>query len=417
MNPFLFTNIGSLVRAHPSGGQGDLGVIADAAMAVERGRIAWVGTSRAVPHEYETWDRVDLQQKMVVPGLIDCHTHLAFGGWRADEFEQRLLGVSYQEIARAGGGILSTVRATRGASADELLARAERVLCEMSTLGVTTVECKSGYGLDLESEIKTLKVYASLAQRSPLTLVPTFLGAHTVPLEYRERREEYLSLVVDRMLPEVVERNLARFCDVFVEGVAFTREEGRRVLTAAQKLGLRAKIHADQMSDGGGALLASELGAVSADHLEYISPEGRDAMARAGVVAVALPFATLYTRGIPLRARELVAAGVRVAVATDFNPGTAPSFHLPFAINLACTLYGLTPSEAVKGATYYAACALGMQDEIGSLEPGKSADFAIIDAPDVNHWVYYLRANSCIATFKNGKKIYSTEPFDGVSDS
>jgi imidazolonepropionase len=294
------------------------------------------------------------------------------------------------------------VRQTRAATEDELLARAARILGEMLALGVTTVECKSGYGLEEETELKLLRVYCRLARQQPVRLVSTFLGAHVVPPEYRENRSAYIELLVERWIPLVAREKLASCCDVFVEESAFTPDEARRILRAAREAGLAAKLHADQLTSGGGAELAAELGAISADHLEHISDVGVAAMARANVVAVSLPIATLYLNKPPMPARRLIAAGVRVAVATDFNPGTAPSYHLPLALTLALTLLGMTPAEALKGATIYAACAVGLEHQVGSLEVGKAADFVVFDAPDVTHWLYHFRPNACLMAVVGG---------------
>jgi imidazolonepropionase len=297
---------------------------------------------------------------------------------------------------------MATVRQTRAAAEQELLERARRFLEEMLALGITTAECKSGYGLDEATELKLLRVYRRLAAEQPVRLVPTFLGAHVVPPEFRDDRGGYVDLLVDRVMPRVAQERLAVCCDVFVEESAFSVDEARRILREAQRLGLRAKLHADQLTSAGGAELAAELGALSADHLEHVSERGIAALAEAGVVAVSLPLASLYLRQPPLPARRLMAAGVPVAVATDFNPGSAPSYHLPLALTLACTLQGMAPAEALKGATIYAARALGLEQEIGSLEAGKAADFALIDAPDVPHWLYHLRPNACQLTVVRG---------------
>ena len=400
----LLTNIGRLAPCAAPGGQGAIHEIAHAALAWEGTTIRWVGAEAEIPHAWAGMERVDAGGALVIPGLIDCHTHLAFGGWRADEFEQRIRGASYQDIARRGGGIAATRKHTRAASEDELFDRAAGFLQAMARLGVTTVEAKSGYGLTLEDELKTLRVYRRLADAQPLGLVPTFLGAHVVPPEFREDRAGYLRLLCEKMIPRVAEEKLARFCDVFVEETAFSVEEARKIFAVAVRHGLRAKLHADQLSDGGGARLAAEVGAVSADHLEYASDDGIAAMAEAGVVAVSLPLATLYLGQRAFDARRFVAAGVPVAVATDFNPGSAPSYHLPLALTLACTMQHMTPAEALKGATCYAARALGLEEKIGSLEAGKQADFVLLDAPDVNHWLYHFRPNAAVATFVQGQR-------------
>jgi len=391
-------NIGQLATCRAEGGQGDIHVLPDAAMVWDDGVILWAGAERELPAEYRRAERLDAGRRLVIPGLVDCHTHLAFGGWRADEFAQHMRGRSYLEIARAGGGIASTVRETRAASEDDLLKRTACFLEQMLALGITTVECKSGYGLDRETELKLLRVYRRLAGTQPVRIVPTFLGAHVVPPEYRENRAGYVDFLISQMIPAVAREKLAVSCDVFVEESAFSIDEARRILQAGQAAGLGAKLHADQLTSGGGAELAAELGALSADHLELISDRGITALADTAVVAVSLPLASLYLGQPPMPARRLIGAGVALAVATDFNPGSAPSFHLPLALTLACTLQRMTPAEALKGATAYAARAVGLEAEVGSLEPGKAADFAVIDAPDVNHWLYHFRPNGCVMT-------------------
>ncbi len=399
----VLRNIGDLASCRAEGGQAEIHAISNAALAWRDGVVCWLGPEDTLPFQYTADESFDADGRLVVPGLVDCHTHLAFAGWRAGEFEQRILGRSYLEIAEAGGGILSTVRATRTASQEDLYKRSRLFLDEMLALGVTTVECKSGYGLSLEEELKQLAVYRKLAEAGPVRIVPTLLAAHVVPPEYREDRGGYVDLVVGEIIPQTAWAGLARCCDVFLEESAFSYDESRRVLEAGNAAGLLGKLHADQLTDGGGARLAAEVGAVSADHLECISDEGIQAVAEAGVVAVSLPIATLYLNQDPMPARRLIDAGAAVAVATDFNPGSAPSYHLPFAMTLACNLQRMTPAEVLKGATLYAARAVGLEDRIGSLEPGKAADFAVIDAPDVDHWLYHLQPNACVATFIGGE--------------
>jgi imidazolonepropionase len=269
-------------------------------------------------------------------------------------------------------------------------------------LGVTTIECKSGYGLDEDTEFRLLRVYRDLADDGGMDIVPTFLGAHVVPPEYRERREDYIALLTGTMIPAIARDGLADFCDVFVEQSAFSIDETRRILRTARGAGLGLKLHADQLTPGGGAELAAELGAASADHLECISAEGIGKLAEAGVVAVTLPLASLYLHHTPAPARAMIEGGVAVAVATDFNPGSAPSFHLPLAMMLACTTQRMSPAEVLKGATLFAARAIGREPVTGSLEPGKRADFALIDAPDVNQWLYHFRPNACVLTVSRG---------------
>jgi imidazolonepropionase len=398
----LLTNISTLYQCLPSGGQAEIHPIPDAAVAWRDGRIEWVGVADTVPAPMREQETLDAGGRIVVPGLVDCHTHLAFGGWRAEEFVRKVQGDSYLEIARTGGGIASTVTATRAASSDLLIERCRHALAEMLSLGVTAVEAKSGYGLTAEHEIRLLEVYHAVAGAVPQLLAPTLLAAHTIPAEYRDRRQRYVELIVDEIIPTVAARRLARFCDVFVEETAFTVAEAREILTAGRRSGLRPKLHADQITDSGGAALAAEVGAASADHLEQISDSGISALARAGVVAVSLPLATLYLNQRPLPARRLIDAGVPVAVATDFNPGSAPSYHLPFAMMLAVTLQRMTPAEVLKGATVYAAKAAGLEADVGSLRPGARADLAVIDAPTIDHWLYHLRANACDRVIANG---------------
>jgi len=396
----VMRNIGVLATCTAEGAQGDIHPIANAALAWENGRITWVGPDAELPAEYAE-DSLYIGQSgtLIIPGLIDCHTHLAFGGWRTDEFVLRIEGRTYQEIAAAGGGIASTVAQTHAISSEGLEEKCTRFLNEMLALGVTTVECKSGYGLTVKDELRLLRVYRDLARAGPQRIVPTLLGAHTVPPEMRDRRDAYVDLVVNDMIPITARGELATCCDVFVERGAFSVDEARRILRAARDAGLALKLHADQLSDGGGAALAAEVGAISADHLEHASDAGIAAMAQAGVVAVSLPLATMYLGQSPMPARRFIAAGVPVAVATDFTPGSAPSYHLPLALTLACTMQRMTPAEALKGATTYAARAVGMAAEIGSLEVGKRADFAAINAPSVEHWLYHFRDNACYATF------------------
>jgi len=410
----VLAGISQLATCRGHGRQGDIHTIPDAALVWDEATIKWVGPEAELPSEFRDSERLDAGGRLVIPGLVDCHTHLAFAGWRADEFEQRILGRSYLEIARSGGGIASTVRHTRAASEQQLTERAAGFLEEMLALGITTVECKSGYGLDLDAELKLLRVYRRLAAEQPVRIVSTFLGAHIVPAEFRDDPEAYVTLLIERMIPAVGQEKLAACCDVFVEESAFSPAQARRILTAGRRAGLAAKLHADQLSGCGGAELAAELGALSADHLEHISDGGIAAMAAAGVVAVSLPLASLYLQQPPMPARRLIQAGVPVAVASDFNPGSAPSYHLPLAMTLACTLQGMTPAEALKGATVYAARAVGMEDLTGSLEAGKAADFAIIAAPDVNHWLYHFRPNACVRTVIAGRTKWSSPVYDAT---
>ncbi|RFF27547.1 MULTISPECIES: imidazolonepropionase [unclassified Wenzhouxiangella] len=399
----LLRNISTLYRVPADGAHDDVDAVVDAAVAWDGDTIRYAGPADELPSEFAQAESFDAGGRCVVPGLIDCHTHLCFGGWRGDEFAARLEGASYQDIQAAGGGINATVGATRETDIDSLRSKAAEALADMAGLGVTTVEAKSGYGLDRDNELKQLEVYRHLQTEQPLELVPTFLGAHLVPVEFRDRRADYVELLCEEMIPEVAERELARFCDVFIEDNAFTLREGRRILETAKAHGLGLKIHADQLSCGGGAGLAAELGAVSAEHLEYASDEDIHAMAEAGTVAVSLPIASLYLREPFLPARKWIDAGARVAVATDFNPGSAPSYHLHLAMTLAAVHQRMSPAEVLRGVTTNAARAIGLEASHGSLEPGYRADLAIIDAPDINHWLYHFRPNACRATLKAGR--------------
>lgn len=404
----LLNNIGYLATCKAEGEQGEIHPVKNAAIVWENDTIQWVGAESDLPKEYDEEETVDADGKMVIPGLIDCHTHLAFGGWRPDEFTMRVQGKSYLEIAESGGGILSTVQDTREATEDELFNKAWGFLQEMTQLGITAVECKSGYGLSLKDELKTLRVYDKLAEEQPLHIVSTFLGAHTIPPEYKENREGYIDLIIDEIIPIVAAKELAAFCDIFAEELAFSIDESRRILVAAKEEGLTPKLHADQLTSCGGAELAAEVKAASADHLEKISDNGIKAMSEAGVVGVTLPLASLYTQEEPLDCRRLVENGVDVAVATDFNPGSAPSYDLPLAMMLSCNQGRLSPSAALKGATIYAAKAIGRAHELGSIEVGKSADFVIVDAPDPDFWMYHYRGARCVDSFVKGEKVYSS---------
>ncbi len=404
----LLRNIGQLATCSPEAVQQDAGLINDAALVFKDGEITWAGPEQQLPAHFAGQESVDCQQRLVIPGLVDCHTHLCFGGWRGDEFEMRLQGRSYQEIAAAGGGIRSTVAATRADSVESLIEKTLGALEGILDLGVTTMECKSGYGLEKQTELKQLLIYAQLDQLQAVDLVPTFLGAHMVPDEYRDRREDYVQLLCDELIPAVAGEQLAHFCDIFIEEGAFTIAEAEKILRSASKAGLRLKVHADQLSNGGGARLAARLGAVSAEHLEYIDEEGIQSLADAGTVAVSLPLASLYLKERYLPARAMLEAGVRVAVATDFNPGSAPSYHLPLAMTLACINQQMTPQEVLMGTTTIAARAVGREQDIGSLLPGYAADIAIMDAPSLNHWLYHFRGNACIGVIKNGEWVRQT---------
>ena len=402
----VLKNISILYTCTANGGQGDISPVKNASVAWEDGRIKWVGSEKDLPKKYSEAQFFDAEGKIVIPGLVDCHTHLCFGGWREDEFEMRLQGKSYLEIAKAGGGILSTVKATRKATEEELYVKASGLLEKIIQQGVTTIECKSGYGLSLDDELKQLRVYKKLREKSSAEIVSTFLGAHTFPPEYKDDRKGYINLIINEMIPRVAEESLADFCDIFVEESAFTIDEAKKILLNGKEYGLRPKLHADQLSSGRGAELAAEVGAVSADHLEQISDRGIQRMAEEGVVGVTLPLASLYTQQPYLNCRRLVDGGVDVAVATDFNPGSAPSYQLPLAMMLTCNHGRLTPAEALKGATVYAAKAIGMDHKVGSVEAGKKADFVVLDAPSVNFWMYHFGGNIIRQIFVAGELLH-----------
>ena len=385
------------------------GAIEDGALAIKDGRIAWLGAASELPHR-DTGEVIDGAGGWLTPGLIDPHTHLVFAGDRSGEFEQRLTGTSYEEIARAGGGIARTVAATRQASHAELEASAGCRLSRLLAEGVTTVEIKSGYGLDRATEIKMLEVARRLGQDYPVDVRTTFLGAHAVPKEFANDRAGYLDLVCGQVLPEVAERGLADAVDAFCEGIAFAPDEVARVFETARTLGLPVKLHADQLSDLGGAALAARFGALSADHLEYASEPGVRAMADAGTVAVLLPgaFYTLRERQLP--PLELFRRhGVPIALATDCNPGSSPVTSLLAILNLACNLFGLTPEEALAGVTRHAARALGLDDR-GTLAAGKRADLALWRIHRPAELSYWLGLAPLEVILRDGRRAYPRVP-------
>ncbi|HKZ32365.1 MAG TPA: imidazolonepropionase [Vicinamibacteria bacterium] len=363
----------------------DLALCHDAAIAVAGGRIAWVGPDAdfsSAAGLLEDAEEIDAQGTAVVPGFVDAHTHLAFAGLRDDEIQKRLAGASYAEIAAAGGGIVRTVAATREASVAELAALVAARLDEMLLCGTTTAEVKSGYGLETAAEIRSLEAIRLAAERHPVRVVPTFLGAHEVPPEHRATRDRYVSLLIEEMIPAVVERNLAVFADVFCEQGVFSIDESRRILLAARERGMKLRIHADELAATGGAELAGELGARSADHLVHVSPAGMQALAASGCVATLLPTAAFYLRlGRFAPARELIAAGAAIALASDVNPGGGLSPSLPFAMALACFGMGLSLEEALSAVTVNPACSLDLSGEIGSIETGKRADLVLLRSP------------------------------------
>ncbi len=398
----VLKNIGSLVTGRAGDGE-PLERLSGAALVWKGDRIQWVGSEEGLPPLPPGESTYDARGGMVIPGLIDCHTHLAFAGWRADEFEARIGGRSYLEIAESGGGILRTVEATRRASRDELVEKCLGHLRRMAESGVVAVEAKSGYGLDVENELKLLEVYRELNRLQRVRIIPTLLAAHVVPPEFENRRTDYVRMVCNELIPEVAARGLARFCDVFVEVGAFTVEDAREILACGWRYGLRPKLHADQLSAGGGAELAAEMGAVSADHLEHAGDEGLQRLAEKGVVGVLLPLAELYLGRAPASARRLLERGLTVAVATDFNPGTAPTYSLPLALLLACTLGRLNPAEALAGVTRAAARAVGEEEASGTLEPGKRADFVLLEAESPAQWISHFGGPGPVEVWIGGR--------------
>jgi imidazolonepropionase len=384
-------------------GLGPYGTIEPAAIAALDGRIAWVGSHADLP-DFETAETVDLDGRWVTPGLIDCHTHLVYAGDRAGEFEQRLEGASYAEIARAGGGIVATVRATRDASEEELVVQSRPRLAALMAEGVTTVEVKSGYGLDAENEVKMLRSARRLGAEAPVTVVTSFLGAHALPPEAGDDKEGYIDEVCLSQLPAVHGEGLADAVDGFCETIAFTPGQIRRLFEAARALGLPVKLHAEQLSNQGGAALAAEFGALSADHLEYLDVAGVAAMAAAGTVAVLLPGAFYFLRDTQVPPIDhLRRHGVAMAVATDCNPGSSPLTSLLLAMNMAATLFRLTPEEALAGVTRNAARALGLAREAGTLEAGKWCDLAVWDIERPAELAYRMGFNPLHARIWRGR--------------
>ena len=401
----LLRGVGVLVTCDPEI-PGPLGLITDAAVLCHGDRIVYAGPQSDLPRRSgEEPLTLDLDGHLVTPGLVDCHTHLVYAGDRLDDFEGRLRGEGYGEIAARGGGILSTVAATRAASDELLLDLADSRVEHAAAHGITTIEVKSGYGLSTEHELRLLRMIQAADQRNIVDLVPTFLGAHALPLEARgsdAARRRYVDQVVGEMLPRVAEGRLARFCDVFVERGAFTVAEGRRVLEAAAELGLGLKVHADQLTSCGGAELAAEMGAVSAEHLEKVSDAGLEAMAAAGTIAVLLPGAAFFLRDRFADGRRFFDAGVDVAVATDLNPGTSPINNLLLMAQMAVLGSRLTIAEAIRGVTDVAARAVGLHDR-GVIREGKKADLALWRCRDPRELIYRFGSAPCSGVIKNGR--------------
>ena len=411
MERLLVTNIGVLATplgSSAQGGeaQGAVRMMKNAWVLIDKGAIIGVGNGRLPQNvdgiDLRTVETIDAQGSLVTPGLVDAHTHLIFGGWRQNELALKLRGVPYLDILAQGGGILSTVRATRAASQEELADKARLALDEMLALGTTTCEAKSGYGLDTETELRQLRAIRALDQTHPIDLVPTFLGAHALPEAYKNDRAGYIRLLCGEMIPAAAAEGLAEFCDVFCETGVFTAEESRAILEAGKKYGLRPKIHADEIDPIGGSRLAGEIGAVSAEHLIVCPEEGITAMAAGGTAACLLPCTSFYLGAAYAPARRMMEAGVPVAMATDFNPGSCPCLNMQLVMSLGCLKYRLTPEEVLTAVTLNGAAAIGRADRTGSVEPGKWGDLVIWEAEDLNYICYRLGGNLARTVIKKG---------------
>lgn len=415
----IFVNAAQVVtcagpaRARRGAAMNDAGIRTDVGVAVSDGRVAAVDSIAALRERFAGAEEIDCRQRVLMPGLVDSHTHGIFGRLRFDEQEMRAAGMDYMEIARRGGGIHSSVRDLRTRSEDALFDLALPRLKRLASFGTTTVEVKSGYGLTLEDELKTLRVIARLSRELPMRVVPTFLGAHEIPLEHRgsaASRQAYVDLLINDMIPAVAAEKLARFADVFCETGVYTVEESRAILTAARNAGMLLKLHADELTSAGGAELAASLGATSADHLAAVSSDGIAALAAGSTVASLLPGTMLFlgkTKQAP--ARQFIDAGVAVALATDFNPGTSPTPNFPLILALGVSQLRLSVAEAVIAATVNGAAALALADQVGQIAPGFSADLALYDVGDVRELPYWYGDNRCIATYVRGKPCHSSD--------
>ncbi|MFD9625643.1 imidazolonepropionase [Peribacillus muralis] len=391
----------------------ELGLIVDGSIWMEAGSIQAVGTTKELEERYA--DRIheaevfDATGHLVTPGLVDPHTHVVYGGSREREFEMRLEGATYMDIMNAGGGIHATTRMTREASEQDLMEQTTRRLDSFLAHGVTTVEGKSGYGMNVETELKQLRVMKKLQEEHPIDLVPTFMGAHAVPSDYKGREDEFVDHLINDMLPIISKEKLAEFNDVFCEKGVFTPKQSERILHAGKKYGLIPKIHADEIESYGGAELAAKIGAISAEHLLKASEAGITAMAKSGTIACLLPATALYLREEAAPGRRMVDEGVAVAISTDCNPGSSPTTSMPLVMNLACISMRLTPAEALTAATYNAACAINRQDKVGSLEVGKQADVVLWDIENYQELQYLFGVNHVKSVWKNGVQVVSDE--------
>ena len=400
----LQTPVGSF--SHKGVQQGENLKLKDASILIEDGIIKEITADGQIPVGGEDADMiVDAEGKLVTPGLVDGHTHMIFGGYRQHEIPMKIKGATYLDILKAGGGILDTVRKTRAASFEELYGKTEGFLDEMLGMGVTTCEAKSGYGLDLETEVKMLEVLKKLNEDHPVDVVTTFMGAHAIPEDYKTMEngaDKFIELLCEEMLPYVKEHGLADYADIFCEEGVFDAPQSQKYLEKAKELGFKLRIHADEIEPMGGSVLAGEIGAVSAEHLIAIDQAGLESMAKAGVTAMCLP-ATSFNLGVSFApARKMIEMGIPVATASDFNPGSCPSLNLQFVMNLACLRYKLLPEEILTAVTINPACALGMGDKVGTLEVGKQGDLVIWDAPDMDFLCYRFGSNLALQTIKKG---------------
>lgn len=406
MTKKLIKNIG--VLATPSGSKAKAGSDQGKINQLEHAWLLWeddkiIDLGQGAPPSAD--QELDANGHLVTPGLVDPHTHLVFGGWREHELAMKLKGVPYLDILAAGGGILSTVRSTRAASKEQLISKTLPILERMLALGVTTCEAKSGYGLALEHEIKMLEAVKELGSLQSIELVSTFMAAHALPEEYKADREAYLDLVINTMIPQVAEKGLAEYCDVFCETGVFTADESRRVLLAGQQAGLASKCHSDEIDPIGGTEMAGSIGAVSCEHLIACTPSGIQAMAQGGVIACCLPATSFYLNAGFAPARDMISAGVPVAFGSDFNPGSCPVHSLQIAMNIGCYKYRMTPEESLTAVTLNAASAIGRAELVGTIEPGKQADFLIWDAPNLDYIFYRFGDNLVKSVFKKGVQV------------
>ncbi len=413
----LIYNAGQLLTCASSGKPkrgrdlADLGIINNGAVYIEDGIIRGAGESLAIEKSVALLDdvlKLDAGGRVVMPGLIDSHTHMVHVGQRLDEFEMRIAGAEYMDILKAGGGILASRRATQSASVEDIVEQSRRNIENSISFGVTTIEAKSGYGLDTKNEIKQLQAIKRLNDEMPIDIIPTFLGAHAIPIEYKGKAEEYVDLVINEMLPEVARQGLAEFIDVFVEKGVFSIEDGRRIIKAGLDAGLPAKIHADEIVPLGGAQLAVEMNAASADHLIAASDEGIAALATSDTVACLLPGTSFFLKKPYARARDMINAGCIIALATDDNPGSSRTENIQLVMTIACLYLGLSPAEAINACTINAAAAMRRADSIGSLEVGKRGDVVIMDVTDYRQIAYQYGVNHTWKVFKGGREIYTS---------